>query len=146
MIWALALTLLAGDPRPAVVELQLEGELQTALVEVESTLEEQPSSARRLGFDYLHGHLLQALGRRLDAHDAFARAMGATPALSGYSRYRLALNQFRMEHPEVAAGRRHSSPDSLPGPGRRLPAAGREGQLAAPRRRAPHPRVGRSRL
>jgi soluble lytic murein transglycosylase len=104
MIWALALTLLAGDPRPAVVELQLEGELQTALVEVESTLEEQPSSARRLGFDYLHGHLLQALGRRLDAHDAFARAMGATPALSGYSRYRLALNQFRMEHPEVAAG------------------------------------------
>jgi soluble lytic murein transglycosylase len=104
MIWALALTLLAGDPRPAVVELQLENELQTALVAVESALEEQPSSARRLGFDYLHGHLLEALGRGLDAHDAFARAMGATPALGGYSRYRLALNQFRMGHPEVAAG------------------------------------------
>jgi soluble lytic murein transglycosylase len=104
MIWALALTLLAGDPRPAVVELQLEGELQTALVEVESVLEEQPNSARRLGFDYLHGHLLEALGRGLEAHDAFARAMGATPALGGYSRYRLALNQFRMGHPEVAAG------------------------------------------
>ncbi|MGB6334938.1 MAG: tetratricopeptide repeat protein, partial [Thermoanaerobaculia bacterium] len=104
MIWVLALTLLAGDPRPAVVELQLGNELQTALVEVEGALEEQPNLARRLGFDYLHGHLLESLGRGLEAHDAFARAMGATPALGGYSRYRLALNQFRMGHPEVAAG------------------------------------------
>ncbi|TNF70975.1 MAG: tetratricopeptide repeat protein, partial [Acidobacteria bacterium] len=104
MIWLLALTLLTGDPRPAVIELQLDEDLETALVEVESTLEEQPNSARRLGFDYLHGHLLEALGRGLDAHDAFARAMGATPALGGYSRYRLALNQLRMGHPEVAAG------------------------------------------
>ena len=62
MIWVLALTLLAGDPRPAVVELQLENELQTALVEVEGALEQQPNSARRLGFDYLHGHLLEAVG------------------------------------------------------------------------------------
>jgi len=104
MIWAFVLTLLAGDPRPAVVELQLENDLQTALVEVEGALEQQPSSARRLGFDYLRGHLLEALGRGRDAHDAFAKAMGATPALGGYSRYRLALNQFRMSHPEVAAG------------------------------------------
>jgi soluble lytic murein transglycosylase len=104
MIWVLALTLLAGDPRPAVVELQLDNQLEVALEQVEVALEQQPSSVRRLGFDYLHGHLLEALGRGLEAHDAFARAMGATPALSGYSRYRLALNQFRMDHPEVAAG------------------------------------------
>lgn len=104
MIWIIALALLVGDPRPTVVELQLDNQLEAALEQVEGALEHQPEAVRDLGFDYLHGHLLESLGRGLEAHSAFARAMDAAPALSGYSRYRLAFNQFRMGHPEVAAG------------------------------------------
>jgi tetratricopeptide (TPR) repeat protein len=105
MIIALALLLVAGDdPRPWLVELQLTGRHEAALAAVEETLRQDPEASQELGLDYLRGHLLEVLGRTRDAHEAFAQAMVSSPALAGYSRYRLAVNQYRMGHPEVAAG------------------------------------------
>lgn len=105
MIIALALLLLgAEDPRIPVAELQLQGRQSEALVQVETALREEPEVVGRLGFHYLRGHLLEQLERRDDAQRAFVEAMQALPQLTAYSRYRLALNQFRLKHPEVAAG------------------------------------------
>ncbi|MEE8277309.1 MAG: lytic transglycosylase domain-containing protein [Thermoanaerobaculia bacterium] len=105
MIVALALLLLAGDdPRPSLIDLQLEGRNEAALGAVQEALRVDPETARALGFDHLRGHLLESLGRKREAHEAFAQAMGSSPALAGYSRYRLAVHQYRMGHPEVAAG------------------------------------------
>ncbi|MDX1503564.1 MAG: lytic transglycosylase domain-containing protein [Thermoanaerobaculia bacterium] len=91
------------DPRIPLVELQLEGKPADALARVEATLAADPES-RRLGLDYLRGHLLEELDRPADAHRAFARAMAEMPELADYSLYRLALNQSRTGHPELAAG------------------------------------------
>jgi soluble lytic murein transglycosylase len=101
---ALATSLVAGDPRPTLVELQLAGKGREALARVETELGEEPEASRRLGLDYLRGHLLDRLGRSGEAGEAFVTAMGTTPRLALYSRYRLALEQERLNHPEVAAG------------------------------------------
>lgn len=102
------LTLLAAvtvaDPRPALLEMQLAGHPKDALARVERELVERPEASRKLGLDYLRGHLLDGLDDPRGASDAFAAAMARTPELGAYSRYRLALEQERMGHPEVAAG------------------------------------------
>ncbi|HEV7518616.1 MAG TPA: transglycosylase SLT domain-containing protein, partial [Thermoanaerobaculia bacterium] len=101
---ALALTLAVGDPRPVLVQLQLENRRTDALARTDRELAEQPALAHQIGLDYLRGSLLEAAGKRQEAMDAFAAAMGETPPLLSYSRYRLALGQERAGHPEVAAG------------------------------------------
>lgn len=93
-----------ADPRPQLVELQLAGKAREALAHTEQELADHPADARRIGLDYLRGHLLEVLGQTREAGEAFADVIAGTPALSAYSRYRLALEQERMEHPEVAAG------------------------------------------
>ncbi len=94
----------ASDLRIKLVERQVERNHQDALTAVERVLAEDPESARRLGLEYLRGHLLLLLERRQEAQQAFATSMGATPALEAYSRYRLAREQYELGHPEVAAG------------------------------------------
>ena len=94
----------AQDPRPALVELQLQGRQEMALVRVDEAGVADPETAHRWGLDYLRGHLLEALEQEGEAPAAFVTAMISTPQLAGYGRYRLALNQYRMGHPEVAAG------------------------------------------
>jgi soluble lytic murein transglycosylase len=95
---------LVGDPRPQLVELQMRRETPEALVLAERQIAERPEESRSIGLDYLRGHLLDQLGRPEAAAEAFVAAMTATPSLALYSRYRLALEQERMGHPEVAAG------------------------------------------
>ncbi|HWM89557.1 MAG TPA: transglycosylase SLT domain-containing protein [Thermoanaerobaculia bacterium] len=101
-------TLLAAvtlaDPRPTLVEMQLAGRHRDALERVEKEIDTQPEAARRLGLHYLRGHLLDILDDPRGSSEAFAAAMAATPELGSFSRYRLALEQERMGHPEVAAG------------------------------------------
>ena len=105
MIWAFTLLLLtAADPRPGLVELQQEGDVQAALEKVGEALETEPELGLEIGLPYLEGHLLESLGRSRDAHGAFVRSMGSNPRLEPYSRYRLAINQLDQGHPEVAAG------------------------------------------
>ncbi len=105
MLWILSLLLLtSGDPRPGLVRLQLDGRPEEALAAAEVAQAADPERAAAAGLDYLRGHLLESLGRGHEAHLAFVSALGSTPALTGYSRYRLAANQIRMDHPEVAAG------------------------------------------
>lgn len=101
LIWML---LGAGDPRPELIELQLAGRNRVALVRVDAAQAFDPETARRRGFDYLRGHLLEQVGRDPEAPAAFAAAMTSEPTLAGYSRFRLALGQERRGHPEVAAG------------------------------------------
>lgn len=102
------LTLLAAvtvaDPRPSLVEMQLAGRQRDALARVETELEQRPEPSKRLGLDYLRGHLLDELDRSRESSEAFADALGQTPELAAFSRYRLALEQESMGHPEVAAG------------------------------------------
>lgn len=106
MIAALAVLLLAStpDPRITLVELQLQGQYDRALVQVEATLSESPADAETLGLDYLRGHLLEILDRPRQAQGAFADALQANPLLADYARYRLAMNNYRRGHPEVTAG------------------------------------------
>jgi soluble lytic murein transglycosylase len=105
---ATLLLALQADPTLAaaaqITELQLDGRPRDALVRVERELAARPAPARRLGMDYLRGHLLELLGEPVRAAEAFADAMSHTPQLEHYSRWRLALEQERMGHPEVAAG------------------------------------------
>jgi soluble lytic murein transglycosylase len=100
----LALAVTPADPRPRLVELQIEGKPREALAVVDQERADRPAEARRTGLDYLRGHLLDLLGSSREAGEAFVQAMAATPTLKLYSRYRLALDQDRMSHPEVAAG------------------------------------------
>lgn len=93
-----------ADPRPALVEMQLAGRQRDALARVERELAERPEPSQRLGLDYLHGHLLDVLEDPRGSSEAFAAAIARTPELGAYSRYRLALEQERKGHPEVAAG------------------------------------------
>ena len=115
----------AEDPRISLVELQIGRNHQEALQAVEKWLTDDPESARRLGLDYLRGHLLLLLDQRPEAQQAFATSIGATPALEAYSRYRLAREQYELDHPEVAAGLvatllGSSPPRTLAGPAMRL--------------------------
>lgn len=100
----LALAVTVADPRPALVELQLSGQTREALAQVDRELAEHESTARRMGLDYLRGHLLDLLGEPALASQAFGAAMSATPSLALHARYRMALAQEQMRHPEVAAG------------------------------------------
>jgi soluble lytic murein transglycosylase len=105
MFAAFALLLgLTLDPRPDLVELQLAGRPRDALAGVQRELAERPSDARRMGLDFLLGHLFDLLGNPADASEAFGAAMASSPQLALHSRYRMALDQERMGHPEVAAG------------------------------------------
>lgn len=108
MIGPLTLVLAAAvgvaDPRPVLVDLQIEGRGREALARVEREIQTQPQASRRIGLDYLRGHLLEQIGDSAAAGEAFVAAMGSTPELAPYSRYRLAREQERMNHPEVAAG------------------------------------------
>ncbi len=115
MIATLTLVLAATviDPRPALVEMQLDGRTRDALVRVDKELAERPEASRRLGFDFLRGHLLDQLDNAA-AGEAFAAAMISSPELGAYSRYRLALEQERSAHPEVAAGLVASVVDARP--------------------------------
>ncbi len=87
-----------------LIERQMERQHQDALDAVERALREEPETAQRLGFDYLRGHLLLVLDRQREALQAFATTMGATPRLEHHSRLRLAVEQEKLGHPEVAAG------------------------------------------
>jgi soluble lytic murein transglycosylase len=100
----LALAVGAGDPRPALVELQLAHRTENALAATDRALAAGGEPAAALGLDYLRGHLLDCLGRRREASEAFGRAMVAAPRLELHSRYRMAVDQERFGHPEVAAG------------------------------------------
>ncbi|MEM7048389.1 MAG: lytic transglycosylase domain-containing protein [Acidobacteriota bacterium] len=93
-----------GDPRPALVELQIDGRYEEALEVTSITLREDPRNSHRLGLDYLRGHLLDRLCRTPLAAEAFAQAMSNSPHLEMYSRFRLARAQEQSGHPEVAAG------------------------------------------
>ena len=114
-----AFALLLGitiDPRPDLVELQLAGKPRDALAGVQRELAERPSEARRMGLDFLRGHLLDLLGDPAGASEAFGAAMASAPHLAPHSRYRMALDQERMGHPEVAAGLVASVMDAKPIP------------------------------
>ncbi len=106
--WLAGVLLLASvavaDPRIPLVDRQVERNHTEALSAVERALEKDPQDARRLGLNYLRGHLLLLLDRRQEALQAFATSMGATPELEAYSRFRLAREQEDLGHPEVAAG------------------------------------------
>ncbi|MEO6195547.1 MAG: transglycosylase SLT domain-containing protein [Thermoanaerobaculia bacterium] len=102
--FALALAVTVADPRPELVEHLLAGRSAQALARAEQELAANPEASRKLGLDYLRGHLLDSLGRFPDALEAFARTIASTPALKFHGRYRLALDQDRLGHPEVAAG------------------------------------------
>jgi soluble lytic murein transglycosylase len=95
---------ITADPRPALVELQLAGNRNEALARTERELEARPEPSHGLGLDYLRGHLLDLLANPAASGEAFAATMANTPDLGAYSRYRLALQQERTGHPEVAAG------------------------------------------
>jgi hypothetical protein len=100
----LALAVTVSDPRPELVELELAGKTQEALARVAQEIAQHPEDSRRLGLDYLHGHLLDRVGRPQDAGQAFVRVMARSPTLRFYGRYRLALDSDVTGHPEVAAG------------------------------------------
>jgi soluble lytic murein transglycosylase len=97
-------TLGTADPRPALVALELANRNREALARVQEETAERPAAGRQIGLDYLRGHLLELLGRPADSVPAFVDAISATPRLAFHSRYRLAAEQIRLGHPEVAAG------------------------------------------
>jgi soluble lytic murein transglycosylase len=92
------------DPRQELVGLELAGRTRDALARVQEEEAERPAGARQIGLAYLRGRLLELLGRTAESVPAFIDAMNATPKLAFYSRYRLAAEQVRLGHPEVAAG------------------------------------------
>jgi soluble lytic murein transglycosylase len=94
----------AADPRPVLASLQLANRARDALARVQEEAAERPAAGRRIGLDFLRGHLLEALGKPADSVPAFVDAISATPRLAFHSRYRLAAEQVRLGHPEVAAG------------------------------------------
>ncbi len=102
--FALILAVTAADPRPELVELQLAGQHRQALARVEQELADRPEPSRKLGLDYLRGHLLDTLGRYGDAVVSFVRTLSATPPLKPHAYYRLAYDQDLLGHPEVASG------------------------------------------
>ncbi len=101
----LTLALLAAppaDPRPALVELQLKGQLDVALAEVDRLLATEPGPSRSRGLDYLRARLLDRLGQEQEAASAFLKALTTTPSLAIYSYYHLALDNENGGHPETA--------------------------------------------
>jgi soluble lytic murein transglycosylase len=101
---AAALATAPVDPRLPLATLELEGRNAEALARAQQELADRPAASHQVGLDYLRGHLLALLGRPSDAAEAFGAAMGNSPRLSFYSRYRLSLEQEQLGHPEMAAG------------------------------------------
>lgn len=93
----------ATDVRIAIVEQMLDDDVAGALRLTERALR-LPLAEQPPALPYLHAHLLEQEGRAQEAADAFAGAMARYPALTPYARYRLALTQARLGHPEVVAG------------------------------------------
>lgn len=93
-----------GDPRIALVELQRQGRWAEALQVVETLTAEDPNLASRWGLDLLVGDLEGRLGQTDRARQAYIDGMTRGGDLRAYSRYRLALEHARADHPEVAAG------------------------------------------
>jgi len=94
MIATLALfAAVAVDPRPALVELQLQNRTQDALTLAQRELQDRPDAARQMGLDYLRGHLLHQMSQAALASEAFAAALANTPDLGIYSRFRMAQEQ-----------------------------------------------------
>lgn len=112
--FTLVFTVAVADPRPELVELQLAGQPRQAQARVEQELAERPAPSRRLGLGFLYGHLLDAAGKLSEASQIFVQAIGETPALELYSRYRAALDHDRLGHPEMAAGLVAKVPASSP--------------------------------
>jgi len=105
MLAALALlAAVTADPRPALVELQLQDRPKEALALTQKELQEHPDASHQMGLDYLRGHLHDKLGDAVQANEAFCASLASTPDLALYSRYRMAQEQTEMSHPEVAAG------------------------------------------
>jgi len=94
----------ADDPRVELVELQRQGRDAEALSRTRRLIADDPDAAAALGLHYLAGRLALRLGRPKDAPEAFVQAMGRSPELAGYGRYRAALVHDELGHPEVAAG------------------------------------------
>ena len=94
----------ADDPRPAIVERMAAGQVRIALDDVGRRLGAEPQSGRRLGLGLLRGALLEQLGRQREAVAAYAAALSSGSGLEPWARWRLALLQDRLGHPEVAAG------------------------------------------
>ncbi|MEM8931271.1 MAG: hypothetical protein AAGE94_08845, partial [Acidobacteriota bacterium] len=94
----------SSDPRVPLVEQHLGRDLQGALTALDAEIAADPQRARALGLLYLRGHLLLRLDRRVEALQAFADSMVATPSLAPWARLRLADEQAAADHPEVAAG------------------------------------------
>jgi tetratricopeptide (TPR) repeat protein len=114
-----------ADPRPALVKLQLAGRPREALAQAGRDLAQRPAPdedgaetapplAQQVGLDYLRGHLLDLAGDPALASQAFAATMSSSPQLALHARYRMALDQERMGHPEVAAGLAASVVDARP--------------------------------
>lgn len=92
------------DPRPAIVALARQGVSDQALARLDEALGRDLVSARSLGLELLRGDLLERMGRPRDAAESFAQALSGASGVAPWARYRLALLQERMGHPEVAAG------------------------------------------
>ena len=118
-----------ADPRPELVELQLAGKPRQALARVEQELAARPEASRRLGLDYLRGHLLDRLGRLPGGGRGLRPRHGARPrSLQLYSRYRLALDQDR-----------HGAPRGGGRPGRHRGRRRSRARPCSPRRSASSP-------
>ncbi len=105
---AISIGLLAADPLPdpriELVQLQLDHEPSTALVEIEHRLGSEPARAKAMGLSYLKGRLLLEQGRRAEAASAFTQVLADSPKLSPWARLHLAQVQEAEGHPAVAAG------------------------------------------
>jgi len=121
-----SLAVTPDDVRVLATSAILAGDWARALREVERAIVTDREAGPGKGLYTLRGHILDGLGEPRDAADAFAQAMALGPkSLEPYARYRLALAQFRMRHPEVAAGLLatllgHRPPEDLVAPAVRL--------------------------
>lgn len=107
MSWVLALVLAlpaVADPRIPLVQQGLANAPAPTLEVADLLAARDPKAAAEMGVSYLRGRLLDELGRRDDADDAYYHALSETPQLVPYARYRLAVDLERIGHPEVAAG------------------------------------------
>ncbi len=94
----------ADDPRIPIVERLLAGQTEAALEVADAFQVAAPKQAAAYGVSYLRGRLLERLGRKVAAEDAFADALNEAPALQPYVKYQLARIQEIDGHPEVATG------------------------------------------
>jgi len=101
---ALTVSLPAGDPRPELVEMAVDGRLEAAVERVEAELAAAPEPAREMGLDLLRGALLERSGRTEAAQMAYVQTIAGHGPLAPWARLRLAELQDRQGHPEVASG------------------------------------------